>query len=274
MSKLSKQRGLDPLPPIDTTSSNLTKKSERLEDAFSAAIGRGQIGSHKRTGSHAAERLQRETIQEDTEEVDTKEVDTKEVDARHPDHSDQPSSLRNSIEYNKRKSNQNADLRKTDSFDSKGRKRSSSLYSRREHEGATDLDFPDVYKEPLEEKLQRNREFFDNRPLMRCLDDYDKYQIIGDLLFDRLLEEVQVKVDEIADSKYRGEIKIREFWGNVRSQLNIDDEEIYHDWPYVEEPVEDLTKGLRKFRLGSKMISRWWKMGIPIGIYVQKLKYC
>ena len=76
-----------------------------------------------------------------------------------------------------------------------------------------------------EEKLERYRHFFDNRPLMECLNT-DEDKLLADQLFERLLREVQqqpcLPLEESTQNS-RGELQVRAFWDNVRMQLQIDE---------------------------------------------------
>lgn len=101
------------------------------------------------------------------------------------------------------------------------------------------------------------RDFFNNRPLMRCLDIEDD-EILADRLFKRLLEDIECGANQrllawldcfkddgdslyeklLQDTKrpvdtgssslpraYRGEMNVRAWWDNVRAQLRDDWEE-------------------------------------------------
>jgi hypothetical protein len=96
---------------------------------------------------------------------------------------------------------------------------SGSNYSKPEPE--TDFD----HEESYEVRLKRYRHFFNNRPLMRCLDSSDD-QLLADLLFERLLKEVQRPGLPFEESTRgaRGEVQVRTYWDNVRKQLQIDDD--------------------------------------------------
>lgn len=100
---------------------------------------------------------------------------------------------------------------------------SSSAYS----EPESDFD----YEESYEEKLERHRRFFDNRPLMRCMDD-DNDQLLADLLFERLLREVQQPglPFEESNREARGEIQVRAFWDGIRQQLQVDESFLKEEW--------------------------------------------
>lgn len=73
------------------------------------------------------------------------------------------------------------------------------------------------------EKLARYREFFDNGPLMRCLDQEEDKKLARDVLFNTLLTDVQQR--PLNNKNYRGVVQIRSFWEDVRKQLRIEDEE-------------------------------------------------
>lgn len=82
-------------------------------------------------------------------------------------------------------------------------------------------------KEPLpqekyEDKLSRHKKFFEDGALMGCLDKH-KDAPSRDVLFNTLLTDVQQKQDN--NPGYRGIIKVRSFWEDVRKQLSTDDEE-------------------------------------------------
>jgi hypothetical protein len=83
-------------------------------------------------------------------------------------------------------------------------------------------------RDTYEEKLSRYRKFFDNGPLMRCLDKDDK-QPATDLLFNALLTDVQQ--NQLNDENYRGVVQIRSFWDDVRKQLRSEDEAWVDFWP-------------------------------------------
>jgi hypothetical protein len=106
-----------------------------------------------------------------------------------------------------------------------------------------------AYLEPLEPELYEARlgrweESFDNRPLMRCLhseeESVDK-QLEQGLMFERLLNEVQVSLSEMSSAKdiYRSRVKVRYFWENVRASLRdeSDKDPCVVDWP----PTDELT---------------------------------
>ncbi|RDL38943.1 uncharacterized protein BP5553_03283 [Venustampulla echinocandica] len=143
-------------------------------------------------------------------------------------------------------------------------KRSSSQYSQSLFSNQTDdasrinTDCPREDEETGEERLERWKQFFNHRPLMRCLDDGDGDELLAELLFNRLYEEVRVKAIGMGGSKYRGELQARAFWDNVRGQLRVNDDEIFHAWPYtyVEHEEEHFVRGFRKFKLGSRRITR------------------
>lgn len=82
--------------------------------------------------------------------------------------------------------------------------------------------------QPYEERLARHTAFFSSRPLMRCLDTDDD-EIIGIMLFDRLLDEVRQSANA-EHSTYRGELQVRAFWDNVRLYLR-DDEDLTSSTP-------------------------------------------
>jgi hypothetical protein len=100
--------------------------------------------------------------------------------------------------------------------------------SQSESEMADTTELPESY----EETQERHRKFFSNRPLMRCL-DIDEEQLMADFLFERLLNEVKQATVETDPSRYRGELRVRAFWKNVRKQLRFDDDDDpwFNYWP-------------------------------------------
>ncbi|KAH6683469.1 hypothetical protein B0J14DRAFT_647683 [Halenospora varia] len=126
----------------------------------------------------------------------------------------------------------------------------------RDDDGEEDEEDSETY----DEKLERWKDFFNDGALMRYWDK-EEDDIIAKLLFNRLFEEVQTSATDANRMKHRGELQVRAFWDNVRASLRVDDDEIYDEWPYMEEPVDDPWKGMRRFRLGNKYGSRWWKTG-------------
>lgn len=118
---------------------------------------------------------------------------------------------------------------------------STSQYSQTE----TETEFDD--QESYEEKFERYRYFFDNRPLMRCL-DVDEDQFLADLLFERLLREVQLPSLPFEESSKdpRDEVQIRTFWDGVRKQLHVDESSLECEWPEgYPEPVDGLEAYLQ-----------------------------
>ena len=102
-----------------------------------------------------------------------------------------------------------------------------SQYS--ETDGETELRDEESYDEILE----RYRRYFDNRSLMKCLDTDDE-ELLADLLFERLLREVQelpALLLEGSTQKSRGELQVRAFWDNIRMQLQIDESPLNFEWP-------------------------------------------
>jgi hypothetical protein len=77
--------------------------------------------------------------------------------------------------------------------------------------------------ETYEEKLSRYQKFFDNGPLMRCLDTEEDKERARDMLFNTLLTDVKQNPSD--DKSYRGVVQIRTFWEEVRKQLMIDEDD-------------------------------------------------
>ena len=72
------------------------------------------------------------------------------------------------------------------------------------------------------ERFDRWRRFFDNRPLMKCLDtDYDEY--LDNVILNRLHDEIQRNAVDNQDSNHR-EQPNRAFWDDMRKK--IDDENL------------------------------------------------
>ena len=154
--------------------------------------------------------------------------------------------------------NMNLDRGMEDTRQTLDLRRSSSVYRKNEFDDQTaELCLKESEDlETYEEKFDRWKYFFNEKPLMRCLDKGDEDHLMGELLFERLKKEVQQAAEDVAHRRFRGEFQSRAWWDNIRIDLKVPDEEIYHDCPYEE---EDRTKELEPFRLGSKHISRWWK---------------
>ncbi|CAG8976673.1 hypothetical protein HYALB_00012066 [Hymenoscyphus albidus] len=138
-------------------------------------------------------------------------------------------------------------------------------------------DEGDEYQESYEERLERWKAFFKQQPLGRCLDAGEEDALMGELLYERLLEEVrdlyQVGTD-VSNVKVLGdrtELSTRAFWTRIRNELWIDDDEIYHEWadaeeiyhywPWVDRDDESIV-GLHNLQLG-RHINRWWKPENP-----------
>jgi len=82
---------------------------------------------------------------------------------------------------------------------------------------------PYEYNETDEERLTRWQQYFDNGPLMRCLDTEDDQKLLADLLYEQLLSEVKQKSPAKGDKNYKGVVQTRAFWEHVRMQLRMDD---------------------------------------------------
>lgn len=84
------------------------------------------------------------------------------------------------------------------------------------------------YQETYEERLERWNDYFIEEPLMRWLDVGEEEALIGDLLYERLLEEVHIFQDFQEVGKDGKQIKVlgdkseyntRAFWRNTRGDL-------------------------------------------------------
>lgn len=111
-------------------------------------------------------------------------------------------------------------------------------YRRRRSSVGSESDFSDEledrsspkseYQESYEGRLERWKDYFIQEPLMRCLYVGEEDALIGDLLYERLLEEVHVfqdfqeaekdgkKIKVLGD---RSEYNTRAYWKNIRSEL-------------------------------------------------------
>lgn len=72
-----------------------------------------------------------------------------------------------------------------------------------------------------QETLKWWKEYLNNRPLMRCLDDPDEEPCAGDQLFCKLYDEVLLTLEEMQN---------KAFWENLRHELRPDEEETFVDW--------------------------------------------
>lgn len=86
--------------------------------------------------------------------------------------------------------------------------------------------------------LRYYQEFFNNRPLMRCLDTSDEEDLANNM-YSRLLEETK------HPESFRGELEVRQFWNNVRAQLREDFEEIKNSLPSEDEAMPAWSSGQR-----------------------------
>jgi hypothetical protein len=90
----------------------------------------------------------------------------------------------------------------------------------------SDSSFESDDQETQEERLDRLRQYYSSRPLMRCLDKPKSKgkKHLGGLLVDQLPDEVQYRLSQIGPAKKRGQEHIRAaFWDDVRMQLRDDD---------------------------------------------------
>jgi hypothetical protein len=88
--------------------------------------------------------------------------------------------------------------------------------------------------ETAEQRLERWRQFYSEKPVDWYFDKDDYEEYLDDLLFDRLYREVQYNVFETGPSKYRGQEHVRFFWDDVRRQLR-DEESPVLEWPPTQE---------------------------------------
>jgi hypothetical protein len=97
------------------------------------------------------------------------------------------------------------------------------------HEGKyepSDSSFESDDQETQEERLERLRRYYSNRPLMRCLDKLKSKEKnhLGRLLFEPLHDDVQFRLSQIGPERRRGQEHIRAaFWDDVRMQSRGDD---------------------------------------------------
>jgi hypothetical protein len=101
-----------------------------------------------------------------------------------------------------------------------------------DHSDEPKSDF--VFHETAEQRLERWRKFYSERPLDWYFDKDDYEEYLDDVLFERLYKEVQYTVFETGPSKYRGQEHVRFFWEDVRKQLR-DEESPVLEWPPTQE---------------------------------------
>lgn len=86
------------------------------------------------------------------------------------------------------------------------------------------LSVKELDNETYEEKLSKWRQYFDDGPLMRCLDTPEEREAFNDLLFESLLRDVKepspLKPNP-QSAGYRGVVGIRAFWDDIRRDLNV-----------------------------------------------------
>jgi hypothetical protein len=83
------------------------------------------------------------------------------------------------------------------------------------------IERPEV--QTKQETLKWWKDYLNNRPLMRCLDDLEEDSSPGDQLFDKLFNEVFFTLEEM-------ENRDRDFWSKVRTELMPSEEETFIDW--------------------------------------------
>jgi len=80
--------------------------------------------------------------------------------------------------------------------------------------------------ETHDERLSRFIAFFNNGPLMRCLDTEDDRAM--DVFYERLLAEVREQ--NPTKNGFRGVLEVTSFWEDIRRQLKLDEED-WCQWP-------------------------------------------
>ncbi|PVH89135.1 hypothetical protein DL98DRAFT_579847 [Cadophora sp. DSE1049] len=87
----------------------------------------------------------------------------------------------------------------------------------------TESEAEESFEETMEQRLERHRQFFRGKPLMRCLKEEEAryHEWMDALFYDNLCHEVQHKVHET-----RRQDVVREYWRYVHETLTVDDSEI------------------------------------------------
>jgi hypothetical protein len=125
-----------------------------------------------------------------------------------------------------------------------------TTHSRDSNDPEPDFDF----NETTEERLERWRQFYSERPLEWYFKKDDLDEFLDNMLFERLYSEVQYTVSEMGPSKYRGQEQIRSFWDDVRKQLR-DKESPVLEWPPAQEQQHCTEKKMER-HFGAKRQSR------------------
>lgn len=130
-----------------------------------------------------------------------------------------------------------------------------------EYSSTSSLEAEEQAHRTYEEKLTSWKEFFDNGPLVRCLDTAKDRELFQDLLFDTLLSEVKEPGPlKSTFPRYRGVVQIRGFWDAVREKLRFIDDDEEHNWPegYPRESAE--CRFNASDALDDYLTSRWASM--------------
>jgi hypothetical protein len=125
-----------------------------------------------------------------------------------------------------------------------------ATHSRDSNDPEPDFDFNDI----TEERLERWRQFYSERPLEWYFEKDDLDEFLDNMLFERLYNEVQYTVSEMGPSKYRGQEQIMSFWDDVRKQLR-DKESPVLGWPPAQEQQQCTEKKMER-HFGAKRQSR------------------
>jgi hypothetical protein len=131
------------------------------------------------------------------------------------------------------------------------------------------IERPEV--QTKDEMLKWWKDYLNNRPLMRCLDDQEEDSSPGDQLFDKLFNEVFFTLEEMQN-------RDRNFWSKVRTELMPSEEEtfIYWDgyWPWedLDDPGHG-ADGLENFMQRSKNLTDLGKARRPVDGSDGRLRY-
>lgn len=84
-------------------------------------------------------------------------------------------------------------------------------------------------QESVSEQLERHRQFFDNRPLMRCLDKRED-ESFAEILYKRLLKETKDFAIYDIPKGYRAYSQVRSYWADIRANLKIREDIDEREW--------------------------------------------
>ncbi|EPE27243.1 hypothetical protein GLAREA_03158 [Glarea lozoyensis ATCC 20868] len=142
-------------------------------------------------------------------------------------------------------------------------------------EDEDEIDFDNLYfleselQESKAERLARWKAFY-------AADEYDRYkwrlvndekeERLSDKIFNKLLATTSSDPIDISSARPQSELRVRAWWGRIRKELHIEDEEIgypgwngefgdnFHDKNFVGD-----DEAPQRFRHGNKRFTRWMK---------------